>query len=65
MPIYEYKCGRGHVTELTRKVEGRHEPVACPRRVAESFCREPAVLTPSVPAHAQVDGGTGAGLQGG
>jgi putative FmdB family regulatory protein len=29
MPIYEYKCTEGHVTEHVRSYAKRDEPVAC------------------------------------
>lgn len=29
MPIYDYTCDAGHLTEVLRRVEDRHDPVAC------------------------------------
>lgn len=31
MPIYEYRCGEGHLTERIRKYAERDEPLACER----------------------------------
>lgn len=37
MPIYEYRCDKGHLSEVIRKVELRNEPSECPT------CHGPAV----------------------
>lgn len=29
MPLYEYRCPEGHVTELVRKMDDRNQPAEC------------------------------------
>lgn len=46
MPIYEYRCTRGHKHEEIRDVEKRDEPAVCD----SPACRSAARLVPSLPA---------------
>lgn len=38
MPIYQYQCEQGHVTERIRRIDHRNEPVAC------ESCQQPSAL---------------------
>jgi putative FmdB family regulatory protein len=49
VPIYEYRCGEGHVTEKLRKYDARDEPAICPQ------CNSATQRIPSA-HHAEVDG---------
>ena len=43
-PIYEYRCGEGHITETIRRVEDRDDELVCDR------CQTAAVRIQSLPA---------------
>lgn len=59
MPRYVYRCAKGHVVELQRKVDERNMPVECERCPKEmesstSYARplmqrEPVLTSPSFP----------------
>lgn len=49
MPIYEYRCGSGHIHEDIRAYQHRNRRTHCPR------CKRLARLIPSA-HHAEVDG---------
>lgn len=48
-PLYEYRCGEGHVTEWLRKYDTRDDAAVC------ATCDRPATRIPSA-HHAEVDG---------
>jgi putative FmdB family regulatory protein len=31
MPLYEYECNHGHVTQAVRPIDNRHDPLPCGR----------------------------------
>lgn len=43
MPIYQYRCQFGHITELDRPMEKRHDPAVC------ETCDEDAQKVVSIP----------------
>lgn len=56
MPIYEYRCEAGHVTDAYRTVANRHDCPACDRcaSATEKIISRPAMTMPDIAGYTSV-----------